>query len=117
LALQDLIENSRLNVISSVVCENCPMSVLESYAHGRPVVGARIGGIPELIEEGVDGATFEGGSTAQFARAVRHFWDDPRLARQAGMAGRKKVEQKFSKEAHYEGLMSIYGAVSAAVEG
>jgi glycosyltransferase involved in cell wall biosynthesis len=115
-ALADLIANSRLTVISSVVYENCPMSVLESYAHGTPVVGASIGGIPELIEEGVDGATFEGGNIAQFAQAVRRFWDDPVLARQAGMAGRKKVEQKFSKEAHYEGLMSIYGAVSGTVD-
>jgi glycosyltransferase involved in cell wall biosynthesis len=110
-ALKDLIANSRMTVISSVVYENCPMSVLESFAHARPVVGARIGGIPELIEEGVDGATFEGGNTAEFARAVRHYWDNPDAALQAGLAGREKVARRFSKDAHYQGLMDIYDSV------
>lgn len=112
-ALDDLIANARLTVISSVVYENCPMSVLESFAHGRPAVGARMGGIPELIEEGVDGAIFEGGNSEQFAAAVRRYWDYPEDALAAGHAGRQKVEKEFSEEAHYQGLMEIYGAVLA----
>jgi len=106
--LHDLIASSRLTVISSVVYENCPMSVLESFAHGRPVVGVRMGGIPELIDEGIDGTIFESGDTEGFANAVRFYWDNPARALEAGLAGRRKVEKKFSKDAHYDGLMEVY---------
>ena len=53
--LRDLILNSICTVLPSEWYENCPMSVLESYAYGKPVIGANIGGIPELIVDGVDG--------------------------------------------------------------
>jgi glycosyltransferase involved in cell wall biosynthesis len=109
-ALQNLVANCTMTVISSAWYENCPMSVLESLAYGKPVVGARVAGIPELIEDGEDGLTFEAGNVSQFASAIRHFWDNPDLAAKAGLSGRSKIEQKFSKEAHYEGLMAIYNS-------
>ena len=109
-ALQQLIMDSRVTLIPSIWYENCPMSVLESFAYGKPVVGSRIGGIPELIDEGVDGATFAVGNTNEFAQAVRTFWDDPAFAAEAGQAGKAKVEQRFNKQAHYDALMDIYNA-------
>jgi len=109
-ALEDLIANSRMAVIPSTWYENCPMSVLESFAHGTPVVGSRIGGIPELIDEGVDGATFDVGNIGQLAAAVRKFWDDSELALRAGQAGKEKTEQRFNKDSHYEQLMAVYDA-------
>lgn len=109
-ALEDLIANSRMTVVPSIWYENCPMSVLESFAYGKPVVGSRIGGIPELIREGVDGATFAVGNAGEFAQAVRKFWDDPDLAVKAGKAGKDKIEQRFNKDAHYDQLIAIYNA-------
>ena len=53
--LRELIRNSLCTVLPSEWYENCPMSVLESYAYGKPVIGADIGGIPELIVDGTDG--------------------------------------------------------------
>ena len=72
-----------------------------------------MGGIPELIEDGVDGAIFEGGNSDQFATAVRRYWDCPDDALAAGQAGRQKVETVFSEDAHYQGLMKIYREVLA----
>ena len=46
-------------VLPSEWYENAPMSVLESFASGKPVIGARIGGIPEIIDEGENGWTFD----------------------------------------------------------
>ena len=53
--LRELILNSICTVLPSEWYENCPMSILESYAYGKPVIGADIGGIPELIVDSVDG--------------------------------------------------------------
>ena len=50
--LDQAIRGARFTVCSSECNENCPLSVMESIANGRPVLGARRGGIPELIEEG-----------------------------------------------------------------
>jgi len=57
-------------VLPSVCYENCPLSVMEMMALGKPVVGAQIGGIPELIEHGRTGWLFEPGNVGQLSEAL-----------------------------------------------
>jgi len=66
-ALNELIANASFTVITSKWYENCPMSILESFAFGKPVIGANIGGIPELINENIDGFTYPPGSASNLA--------------------------------------------------
>ena len=61
-ALQKLIREARFTVYPSEWYENCPFSVMESLSLGTPVLGADIGGIPELIRPGIDGNLFESGN-------------------------------------------------------
>ena len=61
-ALQKLIREARFTVYPSEWYENCPFSVMESLSLGTPVLGANIGGIPELIRPGIDGNLFESGN-------------------------------------------------------
>lgn len=62
--LQREVGNARFSVLSSEWRENMPYSGLESLAAQTPIIGARIGGIPELVEEGRTGFTFESGNIA-----------------------------------------------------
>lgn len=62
--LQQEVGNARFSVLSSEWRENMPYSGLESLAAQTPVIGARIGGIPELVEEDRTGFTFESGNAA-----------------------------------------------------
>lgn len=62
--LQREVGNARFSVLSSEWRENMPYSGLESLAAQTPIIGARIGGIPELVEEGKTGFTFESGNIA-----------------------------------------------------
>lgn len=62
--LQKLIREALFSIYPSMWYENCPFSVMESQMYGTPVLGARIGGIPELIEEGKTGMLFESGNEA-----------------------------------------------------
>ncbi|MBR0411949.1 MAG: glycosyltransferase family 4 protein [Eubacterium sp.] len=68
--LEDLIRKASCSVYPSTWYENCPFSVMESISLGTPVVGADIGGIPELIENGRTGVLFKSGDSADFERAI-----------------------------------------------
>jgi len=109
--LLDLIRRASFTVIPSEWYENCPMSVLESLSTGKPVVGARIGGIPELIDDGVDGFTFESGNTEDLAGKLRLVWADPLRRREMGLRGRAKVEREYHPEKHYRSIMRVYNEV------
>ncbi len=73
-ALADLIANASFSLIASECFENCPFSVMESQMLGTPVIGADIGGIPELIREGVDGELFESGNVEELKKKIVSLW-------------------------------------------
>lgn len=76
-ALKTLIREARLTVCPSRWQENCPMSVLESISLGTPVLGADIGGIPELIRSGETGELFESGNAGALRDTLLNLWQDP----------------------------------------
>ena len=69
--LQREVGNARFTVLSSEWRENMPYSGLESLAAQTPIIGARIGGIPELVEEGKTGVTFESGDAVDLLNSMR----------------------------------------------
>jgi glycosyltransferase involved in cell wall biosynthesis len=84
------------------------MSVLESFALGKPVVGARIGGIPELVLDDETGLTFEPGNMEDLRAKMVRLLQNPAKIAEMGKRARLLVERKFSPESYYEGLMSLY---------
>lgn len=76
--LAEVIRKARFAVIPSECFENCPFSVMESQVCGTPVLGADIGGIPELIRDGETGELFESGNAAQLIQKIRRLWQDPK---------------------------------------
>ncbi len=78
--LTELVSKARFSVIPSECFENCPFSVIESIINGTPVIGARIGGIPELIADGKTGELFESSDAEELADKIsRLFADKERL--------------------------------------
>ena len=78
-ALEKLIREARFSVCPSRCYENCPFSVMESQMYGTPVLGAEIGGIPELIQEGKTGELFESGNADELQKKIRKLWENPQL--------------------------------------
>ncbi len=74
--LSDLIRKARFSVYPSEWYENCPFSVMESQLYGTPVIGADIGGIPELIEVGKAGLLFNPGDVDALCDATHRLWQD-----------------------------------------
>ena len=112
--LERIICKAAMIVMPSEWYENAPMSLLEAMAYGKPVVAARIGGIPELVEDGASGILFEPGNSAELAAAMRRLAANPEQRRAMGRAGRERVEKKFSLRLHAQRLTALY---SDAIRG
>jgi glycosyltransferase involved in cell wall biosynthesis len=106
--LKETIAKSAFVVVPSECYENCPMVVLEAMAMSKPVIGSRIGGIPEQIDEGKTGFLFEMGDVGELAAKMKALFQDPDMRRTMGMAARKKVEQEYSLDVHCTTLLKIY---------
>lgn len=73
--LHKLIREARFTIYPSEWYENCPFSVMESQMLGTPVLGANIGGIPELIEVGRTGELFDSGDSASLQSQIVKMWE------------------------------------------
>lgn len=78
-ALETLIREARFSIYPSEWYENCPFSVMESQLYGTPVLGADIGGIPELIEAGRTGELFASGNENKLKEKIEKLWLDKEL--------------------------------------
>jgi len=104
-ALSDLIAGSLFTVVPSIWPDNCPMSILESFAHGKPVVAARIGGIPEQVTDDC-GLLFEPGDVAELAAAMHRLSNDPVLRTQMGQSARRRLTEVYTPQSHAQTLLN-----------
>lgn len=74
--LRELIAKARFSIYPSEWYENCPFSIMESQMYGTPVIGADIGGIPELIQEGKNGELFESCNAEDLKEKIQLLWKD-----------------------------------------
>lgn len=74
--LTRLISKAQFSICPSQCYENCPFSVMESQIYGTPVLGANIGGIPELIKVGETGELFESGNVDALVKAIKELYND-----------------------------------------
>ena len=94
--LRDLVRRASFVVVPSECNENCSMSVLEAMAYGKPIIGSRIGGIPEQIVDGETGLLFEMGNIEELAEKMSFLVEDAKLRKEMGKAARKKLENELA---------------------
>lgn len=75
--------------------EGIPIVLMEAMATGLPVIASRLSGIPELVEDGVEGLLVPAGDARALAEAIRRLQGDPDLRHSLGTAARRKVETEF----------------------
>jgi len=113
--LVDVMRGARFSIIPSEWYENCPRSCIESFACGTPVIGANIGGIPEMVEDGLTGLLFTPFSGADLREKIEYLFARPSLAAEMGRAARQKAEAEYSPASHLARLLSVYREATGRV--
>ena len=99
-----LVKHAQTMVVPSIWYENNPLSVIESLCMGTPVIGAEVGGIPELIREG-DGMLFRMGDKEELASAIVSVMSKDNVDTQ-GIA--RRAQKRFSEERYWAELRNVY---------
>jgi len=88
--------------------EGFGLVVVEAAAAGLPIVASEVGGIPEIIQHGVNGLLVPPGDPQALAQAIQKLIDDPQMARSLGDAARQTAFERFSAEAMAAAYMDLY---------
>jgi glycosyltransferase involved in cell wall biosynthesis len=110
--LKQLVQRARAVVVPSEWYETFGLTAAEAKAVGTPVIASRIGGLTEVVRDGIDGILFEPGNALELATAIdslRH-----RDTFHMGIEGMKDVAKRFSPQTHMAGLLSIYNEATDA---
>jgi glycosyltransferase involved in cell wall biosynthesis len=91
--------------------EGLPMSVLEAMAAGCPVVATNVGGMPDLITNGVDGLLVPPGDPDALAAALQRILRDHAFAQQLGNAARQTIANRYTAERSLERLEQMYAGL------
>ena len=111
------VAGARFVVLPSHWYENLPFSIMEAMAAGKPVVATRIGGIPEMVDDGETGLLFPVGDEEALRGCLVRMNSDQELRRGMGRRGREKAERLYGRDRHYKSIMEVYDAVLAGRRG
>ena len=96
-------------VVPSVWQDAFPLGVLEAMAAGKPVIGTSVGGIPEMIDDGVTGLLVPPGDEQALTGALDYLLTNPALSARFGSAGRQRVAERFTQDQQLEAVTKIVG--------
>ncbi len=99
---------ARILVLPSLWFDSFPTVGEEAMGHGIPVVGSRIGGVEEMVIDGVDGALFTPGDAHELAQKVVALWGDPQRCRAMGGAARAKAIANWGAAPHARRVAKVY---------
>ncbi len=106
--LISLLRDCLFIVVPSEWYENFGFTILESFASGKPVIGADIGGIPELVKSGYTGELFRPGDVEDLSQRISFLLENRRLISEMGKNAREIVEKEYNADLHCERLMKAY---------
>lgn len=108
-----LLSRARVLVLPSRV-DSFGIVLLEAWAHGKPVIGARAGGIPGVIDEGENGLLVDWGDSRALADAIARLLADSDEAARMGSAGREKMAREYTWSAVYDRIERVYQGLRGA---
>ena len=110
--MKQTIEKCRFVVVPSIWYENCPYSIIEALTIGKPVIGADIGGIPELIKNNENGFTYPYDDVEELAKKMEQLFEDKELVKRMGKQAKQYAKKQYAKEEYYDQIMKIYQKVA-----
>lgn len=106
--IRENIRKCRFVTVPSIWYENCPYSILETMEIGKPIIGSKIGGIPELIQNGINGFTYEHNDVTELTNILIKMFGNDEMVKQFSKNSKQIFIQNYSAEAYYNKLMTVY---------
>lgn len=107
-AMAAFYRGTRFLVVPSRWFEMCPLVISQAFAHGLPVIASRIGGLGELVDDGVTGFLFEPGNAEDLANKIQLLWNKPALCREMGKLAYTRTIQELGEDVYFGRLMAVY---------
>jgi glycosyltransferase involved in cell wall biosynthesis len=107
-------KSASLLITPSLWYEGFPMTVVEAFACGIPVICSRLGGLREIVEDGSTGLHFNPGDAEDLAVKLDLLWTQPAQLAAMGRAAREEYKRNYTAERNYELMMQIYARTMAA---
>lgn len=105
--MTEQVRKARFIVVPSIWYENCPYSVMETLAIGKPVIGANIAGIPELVINNENGFTYKYDDINELSEKMSILFEDDKLVKQFSNKA-KELSKQYDKEEYYKKINKIY---------
>lgn len=109
--LANLYRGAMAVLLPSRVHENFPLAILESMAAGKPVIASHVGGVPEIVDDRVNGLLVSPADLNGWVEAIMRLAYDEDLRLSMAHAARSTVEYRFQLDDHYHRLMAMYEEV------
>jgi glycosyltransferase involved in cell wall biosynthesis len=107
----EVLQNAKVLILPSNCYENFPMTIVEAYAYGTPVIASRLGAMAEIVDDGRTGLHFTPGDADDLAKKVEWAWAHPKEMRDMGRNAHKEYETKYTAERNYKLLLEVYQQV------
>ena len=106
--VKETIRKCRFVVLPSIWRDNCPYSIIETMAIGKPIICSEIGGIPELVKNGETGLLFDYKDIDELKEKMKKIYNDKELAQNMGNNAKNIANQIYTKEYYYNKIIKIY---------
>ena len=104
--IKEYVRKARVVIVPSICRENCPYSVLETLAMGRPIIGSNLGGIPELVKDGEYGYVYN--NIEELTEKMKKLLDEKDLSEKMGMNAKNNAMETFSRDIYYSKILKLY---------
>lgn len=112
--LAQAMDDAAFTVVPSEWYDNQPYAALEALAAGRPVIATRIGGLPEIVRDGLDGLLVDPHAPVELAAAMRRLAEDSEYARTMGAHAAKSARARFGLPQHASRVVELYREITAS---
>lgn len=109
--MKEYIRKCKFVVVPSIWYENCPYSIIETLAIGKPIIGSNIAGIPELVRNEENGFTFKVDDINDLKHKMHILFEDKDLVKSFSEKSKQICKEYYSKEYYYDEIMKVYNSL------
>ena len=109
--MKEELRKCKFVVVPSIWYENCPYSIIESLAIGKPIIGSNMGGIPELVEDNKCGYIYNANDIEDLSNKMEKLFKDDKLVIKFSKNSKDRAKKLYSEEVYYKKLIKIYSSL------